>query len=204
MIRIDVRLLSAWLKITKKLIFCIRNKQMVDRWFKLILIKNLNLNCLPCKRKVRKPAFIFRVNNTPNLFIKNCSNGHSFQALIAKMVASIKSMTVGESWKERGVLGLLTKILQSLRLKNSCQPVWSGREEMIRKQDWEFRFSFSWRFLDIFILEKLIYIYGWLYYSKANSTSTLKTFARCWQKKRGSNSVSIYPSCFFTGSLGLQ
>lgn len=183
MIRIDVRLLSAWLKITKKLIFCIRNKQMVDRWFKLILIKNLNLNCLPYKRKVRKPAFIFRVNNTPNLFIKNCSNGHSFQALIAKMVASIKSMTVGESWKERGILGLLTKILQRLRLKNSCRPVWSGREEMIRKEDWEFRISFSCQFLDIFILEKLIYVYGWLYYSRANSTSTLKTFARCWQKK---------------------
>lgn len=117
MIRIDVRLLSVWLKITKKLIFCIRNKQMVDRWFKLILIKNLNLNCLPCKCKVKKPALIFRVNNTPNLFIKNCSNGHSFQALITKMVASIKSMKVGESWKERVILGLLTKILQRWRIK---------------------------------------------------------------------------------------
>lgn len=134
MIRIDVRLLSVWLKITKKLIFCIRNKQMVDRWFKLILIKNLNLNCLPCKCKVRKPAFIFRVNNTPNLFIKNCSNGHSFQALIAKMVASVKSMTVGESWKERAILGLLTKILQRSRLKIPVRLCGLGRKKWSEKR----------------------------------------------------------------------
>lgn len=151
MIRIDVRLLSVWLKITKKLIFCIRNKQMVDRWFKLILIKNLNLNCLPCKCKVKKPAFIFRVNNTPNLFIKNCSNGHSFQALITKMVASIKSMKVGESWKERVILGLLTKILQRSRLKIPVS-LCSLEGKKWSKRDWEFRISLSCWFFNILTL----------------------------------------------------
>lgn len=107
---------------------------MVDRWFKLILIKNLNLNCLPCKRKVRKPAFIFRVNNTPNLFIKDCSNGHSFQALIAKMVASIKSMKVGESWKDRAILGHLTKILQRSRLKMPIDVCGLGRKKLSNKK----------------------------------------------------------------------
>lgn len=151
MIRIDVCLLRVWLKITKKLIFCIRNKQMVDRWFKLILIKNLNLNCLPCKRKVRKPAFIFRVNNTPSLFIKNHSNGHSFQALITKMVASVKSVRVWESWGERSagraVLGLFAKAwedparVKKIKGLKICE--WLGKEEIVRGEDWELRISLS-------------------------------------------------------------
>lgn len=143
MIRIDVRLLSVWLKITKKLIFCIRNKQMVDRWFKLILIKNLNLNCLPCKRKVRKPAFVFRVNNTPNLFIKSRSSGHSLPALAAKMEPSIKSRRVGAS----AALGLLVEILQrsSLKIPVSLGGLgWKKRsEERTENSGSRFRANFS-------------------------------------------------------------
>jgi len=152
---------------------------MVDRWFKLILIKNLNLNCLPCKCKVGKPAFIFRVNNTLNLFIKNCSNEHSFQALIAKVVASIKSMEVGEGWKERGILGLLTKILQRLSLKIPVSLCGLGRKKCSEKRTGNSRSLFHASFsIYLFFKNQFTSMVDYVMV-KQTLPSALKAFTHC-------------------------
>lgn len=36
--------------------------------------------------------------------------------------------------------------------ENSCRPLWSGKEEMVRKEDRELKISFPFWFLGIFIL----------------------------------------------------